>query len=291
VNYQQGLLSLQSFWAERGCVVALPYSGEVGAGTFNPNTFLRALGPEPWRSVSIEPSKRPVDGRYGKNPFRTYSHNQGQVILKPAPDDIQDVYLESLSTFGIDASRHDIRFVEDDWASPSLGASGLGWEVWLDGMEITQFTYFQQVASMDCEVITGEITYGTERIALYLQGVESFLDLEYAPGIKWAEIHELYEREWSTYGFDASSPERLFKWFEDYLDESRRLLDAGLILPAYDFVCKASHTFNLLDARGVISVAERARYLGRIRERSRACGEAWLALRSSLGFPLGVTLV
>ncbi len=287
MTYQDLVLNLLRFWADRGCVVAQPYAGEVGAGTFNPMTFLRALGPEPWRAVYVEPSKRPVDARYGENPNRVYSHTQVQVVLKPAPADIQDLYLESLSAFGVRASDHDIRFVEDDWESPSLGASGLGWEVWLDGMEITQFTYFQQVGSMECDLVTGELTYGTERIAMYLQDTDDMFDLVYAPGITYGEVRKQEEREWSTYVFDVSDPERLFRWFEDYEEESARLLEAGQVLPAYDFCCKASHTFNLLDARGVISVAERARYLGRVRELARGCARAWLAQREELGYPLG----
>ena len=286
MHYQDLVLSLLGFWAERGCVIGQPYSGEVGAGTFNPFTFLRALGPEPWRAAYVEPSRRPVDGRYGDNPNRLYAHHQVQVVLKPAPSDIQDQYLESLSAFGVKASEHDIRFVEDDWESPSLGAWGLGWEVWLDGMEITQFTYFQQVGSIDCELITGEITYGTERIAMYLQDVENVYDLSYAPGITYGEVFKQSEREWSTYVFEAADPERLFSLFDTYEDESRRLLSAGLVLPSYDFVTKANHTFNVLDARGVISVAERARYLGRVRELARGCAEAWLASRQALGHPL-----
>jgi glycyl-tRNA synthetase alpha chain len=286
VNYQEMLLRLYSFWTERGCVLAQPYSGEVGAGTFNPNTFFRSLGPEPWRAVNIEPSKRPVDARYGENPNRLYSHNQGQVVLKPAPTDIQDLYLESLTVFGIEAGRHDIRFVEDDWESQALGAWGLGWEVWLDGMEITQFTYFQQVAGYECDPVMGEITYGTERIAMYVQDVDDIADLVYAPGISYAEIFKQAEREWSAYSFEASEAQRLFAWFDDYEAESKRLAERGLVLPAYDFCCKASHTFNLLDARGVISVAERARYLGRVRGLARACADAWLAERERLGFPL-----
>lgn len=287
MTYQDLVLNLLRFWADRGCVVGQPYAGEVGAGTFNPMTFLRALGPEPWRAAYAEPSKRPVDARYGENPNRVYSHTQVQVVLKPAPADIQDLYLESLSAFGVRASDHDIRFVEDDWESPSLGASGLGWEVWLDGMEITQFTYFQQVGSMDCDLVTGELTYGTERIAMYLQDVDDMFDLVYAPGITYGEIRKQEEREWSTYVFDVSDPEKLFRWFEDYEAESGRLLETGQVLPAYDFCCKASHTFNLLDARGVISVAERARYLGRVRELARGCARAWLAQREELGYPLG----
>ncbi|HVL80292.1 MAG TPA: glycine--tRNA ligase subunit alpha [Actinomycetota bacterium] len=286
MHYQELVLSLLGWWSEHGCVVGQPYAGEVGAGTFNPLTFLRALGPEPWRAAYVEPSKRPVDARYGENPNRVYSHHQVQVVLKPAPSDIQELYLESLSAFGVKASEHDIRFVEDDWESPSLGAWGLGWEVWLDGMEITQFTYFQQVGSIDCEVVTGEITYGTERIAMYLQDVENIFDLSYAPGVTYGEVFQASEQQWSRYVFEASHPDTLFGWFDSYEAESRRLLGEGLVLPAYDFVVKASHTFNVLDARGVISVAERARYLGRVRDLSRRCAEAWLERRAELGFPL-----
>ena len=286
MNYQEMLLRLLTFWSERGCVVSHAYSGEVGAGTFNPMTFFRALGPEPWRAVNIEPSKRPVDARYGENPNRLYSHNQGQVILKPAPADIQDQYLESLSAFGIDAARHDIRFVEDDWESPSLGAWGLGWEVWCDGMEITQFTYFQQMGGHECDPVTGELTYGSERIAMYVQDVDDVMDLAYAPGVTYGEIYKRAEREWSTYAFKASSPELLLRLFDDLEAESERLLAEGLLLPAYDFLVKCNHTFNVLDARGAISVAERQRYMGRIRTMARACADAWVAERERIGFPL-----
>lgn len=286
MHYKDLILSLLNFWSERGCVVGQPYSGEVGAGTFNPLTFLRALGPEPWRAVYVEPSKRPVDGRYGENPNRLYSHHQVQVVLKPPPDNIQELYLESLSSFGVVAAEHDIRFVEDNWESPSLGAWGLGWEVWLDGMEITQFTYFQQIGSVDCEVVTGEITYGTERIAMYLQDVDNVYDLSYSPGISYGEVFQSAEREWSGYVFDHSDPALLFETFDRAEAESKRLMSEGLLLPAYDFACKASHTFNLLDARGVISVAERQRYLGRVRDLARACAAAWLERRAELGYPL-----
>ncbi|HVE91839.1 MAG TPA: glycine--tRNA ligase subunit alpha [Actinomycetota bacterium] len=290
MNYQDLILSLLRFWGDRGCLVGQPYSGEVGAGTFNPLTFLRALGPEPWRAVYVEPSKRPTDARYGDNPNRLYSHHQVQVVLKPAPDDIQDLYLESLSAFGVKASEHDIRFVEDNWESPSLGAWGLGWEVWLDGMEITQFTYFQQVGAVECEVVTGEITYGTERIAMYLQGVDNVFDLQYAPGVTYGEVHKASERQWSAYVFDHSSADSLFSWFDEYSEESRRLIGQGLVLPAMDFAIKASHTFNLLDARGVIAVAERARYLGLVRDLTKACASAWLEARREEGFPLQASL-
>jgi glycyl-tRNA synthetase alpha chain len=286
VTYQELLVDLLRFWADKGCVVGWPYAGEVGAGTFNPLTFLRALGPEPWRAAYVEPSKRPVDGRYGENPNRVYSHNQIQVVLKPAPGDIQELYLESLGAIGLDASDHDIRFVEDDWKSPSLGAWGLGWEVWLDGMEITQFTYFQQIGSIDCEVVTGEITYGTERIAMYLQDVDDMFELTYAPGVSYGEVYKQAEREWTTYCLDVAEAATLFEWFDGYEAESKRLLDLGQVLPAYDFTCKASHAFNVLDARGAISVTERARYLGRVRELARAVAEAWLEQRRTLGFPL-----
>lgn len=276
--YYQDLVSgLLAYWADLGCVVGQPYSGDVGAGTFNPLTFFRALGSDPWRAVYVEPSKRPADARYGENPNRVYSHTQVQVVLKPPPADIQDLYLKSLGSFGVNSSNHDIRFVEDDWESPSLGAWGLGWEVWLDGMEITQFTYFQQVGSIECEVITGEITYGTERIAMYLQDVDDIFKLEYSPGVLYGDIYKRPEREWSAYVFDQASPEQLSRWFDEYEAESKRLSDLGLIFPAYDFAARTSHLFNVMEASGSVSVSERVVYLGRIRALTRACAKLWLA--------------
>jgi glycyl-tRNA synthetase alpha chain len=259
---------------------------EKGAGTFHPATFLRVLGPEPWKAAYVEPSRRPTDGRYGENPNRLQHYYQFQVILKPHPHNIQELYLDSLKSFGIEPSRHDIRFVEDDWESPTLGAWGLGWEVWLDGMEITQFTYFQQAGGIDLKPVAGEITYGCERIAMYLQGVDNVYDLEWTNGIKYGDVHHQTEVEFSKYNFEEADTDMLFKLFEMYEGECKRLTEAELIFPAYDFVLKSSHAFNLLDARGAISVTERAHYIGRVRNLSRACAEGYIAQREKLGFPL-----
>jgi len=286
VTFQDLILSLQNYWAQKGCVIQQPYDIEKGAGTFNPATFLRSLGPEPWNVAYVEPSRRPTDGRYGENPNRLQHYYQFQVILKPAPLDIQDLYLDSLRSFGVDPAAHDIRFVEDDWESPTLGAWGLGWEVWLDGMEITQFTYFQQVGGIDLKPIPGEITYGCERIAMYLQGVDNVYDLEWVDGIKYGDIHHQTEVEFSTYNFEEADTDMLFKLFDMYEQESIKLAEKELVYPAYDFVMKASHTFNLLDARGAISVTERAHYIGRVRNLSRRCAQCYVAQRERLGFPL-----
>jgi glycyl-tRNA synthetase len=286
VNFQQMILSLQNYWAQQGCLVAQPYDIEKGAGTGNPHTYLRCLGPEPWSVAYVEPCRRPTDGRYGENPNRLGAYYQFQVILKPSPKDVLDIYLRSLKSLGVEAREHDIRFVEDDWEQPTLGAWGLGWEVWLDGMEITQFTYFQQVGGLECRPVSAEITYGLERIAMYLQGVDRFHDLEWAPGISYGEVHHQTEVEWSKYNFEHADPAVLFKLFAHYQDEARRLADLGLVFPAYDYSLKCSHTFNTLDARGAISVSERAAYLGRIRDLSRMCARVFVQEREKLGFPI-----
>jgi len=286
VTFQELILSLQNYWAQQGCIIQQPYDMEKGAGTFNPATFLRVLGPEPWKAAYVEPSRRPTDGRYGENPNRLQHYYQFQVILKPHPHNIQELYLDSLKSFGIEPSRHDIRFVEDDWESPTLGAWGLGWEVWLDGMEITQFTYFQQAGGLDLKPVAGEITYGCERIAMYLQGVDNVYDLEWTNGIKYGDVHHQTEVEFSKYNFELADTDMLFKLFDMYESECKRLAEAELIFPAYDFVLKSSHAFNLLDARGAISVTERAHYIGRVRNLSRLCAEGYLAQREKMGFPL-----
>jgi glycyl-tRNA synthetase alpha chain len=286
MHFQDVILNLQKFWAERGCLLVQPYDMEKGAGTFNPATFLKVLGPEPWKAAYVEPSRRPTDGRYGENPNRLQHYYQFQVILKPSPDDIQDLYLDSLRTLGIDPLAHDIRFVEDDWESPTLGAWGLGWEVWLDGMEITQFTYFQQAGGIDLKPISGEITYGLERITMYLQGVDNVYDLSWAPGVSYGDVHHRTEVEFSRYNFEEADTKMLFALFDMYEAESKRLMEKGLYLPAYDFCLKCSHTFNLLDARGAISVAERTRFIGRVRALARGSAEGYLKTREELGFPL-----
>jgi len=284
--FQDVILKLQEFWAKNGCIVYQPYDIEIGAGTFNPATFLRCLGPEPWNVAYVEPSRRPTDGRYGENPNRLQHYYQFQVILKPSPDDIQDLYLESLKQLGIDPLEHDIRFVEDDWESPTLGAWGLGWEVWLDGMEITQFTYFQQAGGIDLKPVSGEITYGLERITMYLQGVESVFDLKWNEKITYGDVYHRNEVEFSRYNFEEADVDMNFKLFEMYEKECIRLVDKGLVLPAYDFCLKCSHTFNLLDARNAISVTERTGYIGRVRNLAKLCAEGYLKTRESMGFPL-----
>jgi glycyl-tRNA synthetase alpha chain len=278
LNYQQMIAALEAYWAERGCVVMQPYHTELGAGTFNPATFLRCLGPEPWRTVYVEPVLRPTDGRYGENPYRFQHYFQLQVILKPAPDDILDEYFGSLEAVGIDTRRHDVRLVEDDWEGPTLGAWGLGWEVWVDGMEVTQFTYFQQLGGLDVEVVSGEITYGLERLAMFLQGKRSAFELEWAPGFAWGDVYRESEREWSAYNFEHAPVDILMRRFEEHEAECTQLLANGLPLPAYDQVLKASHTFNLLDARGAISAAERASYIARVRDLARRVAEEYLGL-------------
>jgi glycyl-tRNA synthetase alpha chain len=280
VNYQQMIAALQAYWAERDCVVMQPYHTELGAGTFNPATFLRCLGPEPWRTVYVEPVIRPTDGRYGENPYRFQHYFQLQVILKPAPDDILDQYFGSLEAVGIDTRRHDVRLVEDDWEGPTLGAWGLGWEVWVDGMEVTQFTYFQQLGGIDVEVVSGEITYGLERLGMFLQGKRSAFELEWAPGFLWGDVYRKSERQWSTYNFEEAPVDVLMRRFEEHETECAQLLAKNLPLPAYDQVLKASHAFNLLDARGAISVTERASYIGRVRDLARRVAEDYLGERS-----------
>jgi glycyl-tRNA synthetase alpha chain len=276
LNYQDMIAALQGYWAERECVVMQPYHTELGAGTFNPATFLRCLGPQPWRTVYVEPCIRPSDGRYGENPYRFQHYYQLQVILKPAPEDILDQYFRSLESVGIDSRKHDVRLVEDDWEGPTLGAWGLGWEVWVDGMEVTQFTYFQQLGGMDVDVVSGEITYGLERLAMFLQGKRSAFELEWAPGFTWGEIYKENERQWSIYNFEEAPIEILMRRFEEYEGECSHLLAKQLPLPAYDQVLKASHAFNLLDARGAISVTERASYIGRVRDLARRVAEEYL---------------
>ena len=290
-TFQQVILTLQHFWGERGCVLLQPYDLEVGAGTSHTATFLRALGPEPWKAAYVQPSRRPKDGRYGENPNRLQHYYQFQVVLKPSPLNIQELYLDSLRALGIDPTVHDIRFVEDDWENPTLGAWGLGWEVWLDGMEVTQFTYFQQVGGLDCKPVLGEITYGIERLAMYLQGVENVYDLVWsvAPDgrkVTYGDVYHQNEVEQSTFNFEHSNVDFLFSLFNNYESEARRVMEVGLALPAYEMVLKAAHTFNLLDARGAISVTERAAYIGRIRNLSRAVAQAYFESREALGFPM-----
>ncbi len=286
MTVQELIFALERYWAGRGCIIQHPYDLEVGAGTFNPATFLRVLGPEPWNVAYVEPSRRPTDGRYGENPNRLQHYYQYQVIMKPSPDDIQELYLDSLKSFGVDPLVHDIRFVEDDWESPTLGAWGLGWEVWLDGMEITQFTYFQQAGGIDLNPIAVEITYGVERIAMYLQGVDNVFHLEWGHGVTYGDVHFQGEVEFCRYNFEEADVESLFRLFDTFERESTRLVERGLVLPAYDQCLKCSHTFNLLDARGVISVAERMRYILRVRKLARACAHAYVKQREELGFPL-----
>jgi len=286
VNFQDLILTLQAYWAQHGCLIGQPYDVEKGAGTGNPHTYLRCLGPEPWNVAYVEPCRRPTDGRYGENPNRLGAYYQFQVILKPSPKDVVHSYLMGLEALGIKAREHDIRFVEDDWEQPTLGAWGLGWEVWLDGMEITQFTYFQQVGGLECRPVSAEITYGLERIATYLQGVDSVFDLEWAHGVSYREVHHQTEVEWSKYSFEEAEPKTLFQLFSLYQDEARRLADKGLVFPAYDHALKCSHAFNTLDARGAISVSERAAYIGRIRALSRTCAKAYVQERERLGFPI-----
>ncbi|MFH1077291.1 MAG: glycine--tRNA ligase subunit alpha [Pseudomonadota bacterium] len=284
--FQDIIHTLQVFWAKQGCVIQQPYDIEVGAGTFHPDTLLRALGPEPWRAAFVEPSRRPTDGRYGENPNRLQRYYQFQVIIKPSVIDIQEIYLKSLKQLKVDPLSHDIRFVEDDWESPTLGAWGLGWEVWLDGMEITQFTYFQQAAGIELSPISVEITYGLERIAMYLQGVDSVFDLRWNKDITYGDLHHQTEVEQSTYNFEKADVEMLFKMFNLYEAEAKHVLAEGIVLPAYEYTLKCSHTFNLLDARGAISVTERTRYIGRVRDLARECGRQYLAKREEMGFPL-----
>jgi glycyl-tRNA synthetase alpha chain len=276
-TFQDLILTLQNYWAAQGCLILQPYDVEMGAGTFHPATTLRALGPRPWRAAYVQPSRRPKDGRYGENPNRLQHYYQYQVILKPAPDNVQDLYLGSIKAIGLDPSKHDIRFVEDDWESPTLGAWGLGWEVWCDGMEITQFTYFQQVGGIDCDPVCAEITYGLERLAMYVQGVEFVYDLAFNENFRYGEVFHQAEREFSAFDFEHADTDLLKRHFEDAEGECKSLAGKGVPLPAYDQCIKASHCFNLLDARGVISVTERAAYIGRVRALAKMCCEGWLA--------------
>ena len=285
-TFQQIILTLNQFWDRQGCALLQPYDMEVGAGTFHTATFLRAIGPEPWKAAFVQPSRRPKDGRYGDNPNRLQHYYQYQVVLKPSPANIQELYLDSLRALGIDPKVHDIRFVEDDWESPTLGAWGLGWEVWLDGMEVTQFTYFQEVGSLSCKPVLGEITYGLERLAMYLQDVESVFDLTWTSGVTYRDVYHQNEVEQSRYNFELSDVDMLFRHFGEYEQEAKRLIEAQCVLPGYEMVMKASHTFNLLDARGAISVTERAAYIGRVRTLSRAVAQAYYESREKLGFPM-----
>jgi len=284
--FQDIIAALNRYWGSQGCTVLQPYDMEVGAGTFHPATLLRSLGPEPWKAAYVQPSRRPTDGRYGENPNRLQHYYQYQVVLKPSPKEIQDMYLESLRQFGLNLLEHDIRFVEDDWESPTLGAWGLGWEVWLDGMEITQFTYFQQAGSIDLKPITVEVTYGLERIAMYLQKVDSVYDIRWNEQITYGQIFQQAEREFSAFNFEEANVDDLVTAFDNYEREAHKLVGKGLILPAYDYCLKCSHSFNLLDARKAISVAERTRYIGRIRQIARAVAGAYVQQREEMGYPL-----
>jgi glycyl-tRNA synthetase alpha chain len=284
--FQDLIRKLQDHWAAQGCILMQPYDVEVGAGTMHPSTFLRALGPEPWNVAYVQPSRRPADGRFGENPNRLFQHHQFQVILKPAPKNVQELYLESIRAFGLDPREHDIRFVEDDWESPTLGAWGLGWEVWCDGQEITQFTYFQQCGGFDCKPVSAELTYGLERICTYLQDVPSVYDLEWVKGVRYREVFHANEVEMSEYALHQSDAQMLFALFDAYEKECRRLIGIELPLPAYDYALKCSHAFNLLDARGAISVTERAAYIKRVRDNARSCAEGYLKMREKLGYPL-----
>jgi glycyl-tRNA synthetase alpha chain len=286
VTFQELVGALDRFWSDAGCLLIAPYNSEVGAGTMNPGTFLRVLGPEPWKAAYVEPSKRPKDGRYGENPNRVQQFTQYQVILKPSPEDVLHLYARSLEGIGIDPGRHDIRLLDDDWESPTLGASGLGWEVWLDGMEITQFTYFQQAGGLELDPISAEITYGLERICMYIQGVDDIMEIEWGDGVTWGDLNRQAEREFSAFHFEQADTGLYFDIFERFQREALRLVGAGLILPAYDYVLKCSHIFNILDARGAISVSERTSYIARIRDLARRTAEAWIAERQRQGFPL-----
>ena len=286
LDFQRLVLALQEFWAGEGCVLQQPYDVEVGAGTMHPDTFFRVLGPEPWRVAYCAPSRRPVDGRYGQNPFRLYRHYQFQVVLKPSPADVQDVYLRSLRAFGIDPAGHDIRFEEDNWESPTLGASGVGWQVSMDGMEISQFTYFQQAGGMELRPIAAEITYGTERIAMFLNDVASVYDLAWGGGLTYGDVRLQEEVEFSRHNFEAADADLLVRLFRQYEDEAGRLLKLGLALPAYDYALRCSHTFNVLEARGAVSVTERTGFIQRVRRLAIGCAKQWLQERERLGFPL-----
>ncbi|SER70238.1 glycine--tRNA ligase subunit alpha [Salipaludibacillus aurantiacus] len=286
MNVQEMILTLQKFWGEQNCLILQPYDVEKGAGTMNPMTFLRSIGPEPWNVAYVEPSRRPTDGRYGENPNRLYQHHQFQVIMKPSPDNIQELYLESLKQLGIKPEEHDIRFVEDNWEAPTLAAWGLGWEVWLDGMEITQFTYFQQVGGLDANPVSVEITYGLERLASYIQDKENVYDLEWVNGFTYGDVFLQNEYEQSKYSFETADAAMLFQLFNMYEKEAQRALDDKLVIPSYDYVLKCSHVFNLLDAQGAISVTERTGYIGRVRNLARNCARQYYSIREDLGFPM-----
>lgn len=286
MTFQEIILTLQEFWSKQGCILAQPYDVEKGAGTMNPSTFLRVLGPEPWHVAYVEPSRRPADGRYGENPNRLFQHHQFQVIMKPSPDNIQELYLQSLAKLGINEKEHDIRFVEDNWESPTLGAWGLGWEVWLDGMEITQFTYFQQVGSVDVKLVASEITYGLERIAMYIQEKENVYDIDWNGTYTYGDVFHQNEFEQSTYNFELADTALLFDLFDKYEKEAVRVIELGYVHPAYDYVLKCSHTFNLLDSRGAISVSERTAFISRVRNLARLCAQCYLKQREELGYPL-----
>ena len=286
LTVQEIILTLQNYWSNQGCLLLQAYDTEKGAGTMSPYTFLRAIGPEPWNAAYVEPSRRPADGRYGENPNRLFQHHQFQVVMKPSPENIQELYLGSLVALGIDPLEHDIRFVEDNWENPSLGCAGLGWEVWLDGMEVTQFTYFQQVGGLECHPVTSEITYGLERLASYIQEVESVYDLVWTGDVKYGDIFKQPEFEHSKYAFEESNPELLMQLFTEYEKEATLLMEKGLVHPAYDCVLKCSHAFNLMDARGIISATDRAGFLGRIRKMARTIAKTFVAEREALGFPL-----
>ena len=285
-TFQQIILELSDYWNRQGCILLQPYDMEMGAGTFHTATFLRAIGPEPWNAAYVQPSRRPKDGRYGENPNRLQHYYQYQVVMKPSPDALQELYLGSLQALGVDPRKNDIRFVEDDWESPTLGASGLGWEVWLNGMEVTQFTYFQQVGGLECRPVLGELTYGLERLAMYLQGCDSVYDLTWVKGVTYGDVYHQNEVEQSRYNFELANTDMLFDHFRQYESEATRLMEAQCTLPAYEMVLKCSHTFNLLDARGAISVTERAAYIGRVRALARAVAHAYYGSRERLGFPL-----
>ena len=286
ITFQEIIAKLHTFWAAKGCLIAQPYDTEKGAGTMSPHTFLRAIGPEPWAVAYVEPCRRPTDGRYGENPNRFQHYFQYQVLIKPSLDNIQEIYLDSLGVLGIHPEDHDIRFVEDNWESPTLGAWGVGWEVWLDGMEITQFTYFQQCGGIDCRPVSIEITYGLERLAMYLQDVDAITKIQWNSQVNYGDVYLQNEVEQCTYNFEASNPELLFSLFGLYEEEAKQLIDKGLVVPSLDYVLKCSHSFNLLDARGVIAVAERTRYIARIRNLAREVANLYLQQRESLGFPL-----
>jgi glycyl-tRNA synthetase alpha chain len=286
VNFQDVIAQLHQFWGDRGCLIAQPYDTEKGAGTKSPHTFLRAIGPEPWSVAYVEPCRRPADGRYGENPNRGQHYYQYQVLIKPSPDNIQDIYLDSLRALGIQPEDHDIRFVEDNWEDAAVGAWGVGWEVWLDGMEVTQFTYFQQCGGLDCRPVSVEITYGLERLTMYLQNVNSIFDIQWNNTLTYGDVHLQSEIENSTFNFESSNPDTLFALFQLYEQEAERLMTRSLVLPAFDQILKCSHTFNLLDARGVISVTERTRYIARIRNLARQVAQLYLQQRESMGFPL-----